>query len=657
MTSDSSKGLIDLEFDRLACVTIQGGGVYGLSLLGQLQALVERAFVPVALAGTSAGAIVATLYWARLSPELIRDLIIDQATPPNQLTDLIGDLKDHKGRRPKQFELGEFRAFQENISRCTSELGDLVKEEGVGQIQRFLLSASLYLKLASPLGKIGKLLWRKRGFFSGDALEAFIDSALCLSPYVQQNLDLLPINVRQATNSGQAPSPLTFAHFRIIREHGVFVDEGEESSPYLPPLFLTATNLTTQSLELINSIDARYQNLSVAKAVRASAGFPIFFRPVTVELEENEFCLIDGGLIANYPTFVFGPRFRQWLGENDPLSVDVVGRTWVHVGLTLTTRNIGVGPAGHAEDTSYLSNSMSQLLIHQARRQLEDRLAQGMLHSIPIAISPDDTGGPGSVLGVENLGPVHVKAMYNNGLKAATLQLDRFGFAYPPAAQIEPILEELILTVGSLFEGLLGAEGLGLRSSVFVPSAGELLMRYRARMDPSRDSDWNLKLNFGQGLTGYCFGMRVPLVANLERIREKFDQATIDDVLKMNPKRQSQIRDDRTFLLSVPIFDPDGLSILSLPLGESVKFEPTNALLPKAEYYSQVGGHTLDGPTFGVLNLDAGWDYARIQLDPSPDACAIDPRVRTVVMVMQMTSVRIGRVFAKSFPKVKSESK
>src|SRR5262249_51174766 len=55
-----------MEFDRLATVTIQGGGVYGLSLLGQLQALVKMRMQPVALAGTSAGAIVATLYWAGL---------------------------------------------------------------------------------------------------------------------------------------------------------------------------------------------------------------------------------------------------------------------------------------------------------------------------------------------------------------------------------------------------------------------------------------------------------------------------------------------------------------------------------------------------------------------------------------------------------------
>lgn len=54
-----------------ACITIQGGGIYGLSLLGQLEAVRRRGLSPVALAGTSAGAIVATLFWARLTPDAV----------------------------------------------------------------------------------------------------------------------------------------------------------------------------------------------------------------------------------------------------------------------------------------------------------------------------------------------------------------------------------------------------------------------------------------------------------------------------------------------------------------------------------------------------------------------------------------------------------
>ena len=87
-----------LDFDRLACITIQGGGVFGLNLLGQLQAVLEMGFDPVALSGTSAGAIVAALYWARLGPGQILDLFIEQATPPQRLTDLLGPFDDDSGK-------------------------------------------------------------------------------------------------------------------------------------------------------------------------------------------------------------------------------------------------------------------------------------------------------------------------------------------------------------------------------------------------------------------------------------------------------------------------------------------------------------------------------------------------------------------------------
>ena len=62
------------EFDRAAVVAIQGGGVFGLSMLGQLSAVVEADTAPIALAGTSAGAVVAALFWAGYSPKEIREM-------------------------------------------------------------------------------------------------------------------------------------------------------------------------------------------------------------------------------------------------------------------------------------------------------------------------------------------------------------------------------------------------------------------------------------------------------------------------------------------------------------------------------------------------------------------------------------------------------
>ena len=46
------------EFDRLAVLTIQGGGVYGLNMLGQLATVIDHyKITPLAYARTSAGAV------------------------------------------------------------------------------------------------------------------------------------------------------------------------------------------------------------------------------------------------------------------------------------------------------------------------------------------------------------------------------------------------------------------------------------------------------------------------------------------------------------------------------------------------------------------------------------------------------------------------
>ena len=100
------------EFDRLAVVAIQGGGVYGLNMLGQLATVIDHyKITPLAYAGTSAGAVVAALSWAGYSPKEIRDIFIKLAVDathptglaaekgaPESVLDLLGPF-DHSAAR------------------------------------------------------------------------------------------------------------------------------------------------------------------------------------------------------------------------------------------------------------------------------------------------------------------------------------------------------------------------------------------------------------------------------------------------------------------------------------------------------------------------------------------------------------------------------
>ena len=108
------------EFDRAAVVAIQGGGVFGLSMLGQLSAVVEADTAPIALAGTSAGAVVAALFWAGYSPKEIREMFVhlratgrrsNDPVPSATLVDLIGPFGDP----PSRYDYGEFQSLCKSV--------------------------------------------------------------------------------------------------------------------------------------------------------------------------------------------------------------------------------------------------------------------------------------------------------------------------------------------------------------------------------------------------------------------------------------------------------------------------------------------------------------------------------------------------------------
>lgn len=66
------------QFDRNAVVTIQGGGLYGLTLLGQMSAAISQTNI-LAIAGTSAGAIIAALVWAGWTPHELKERLAHDA--------------------------------------------------------------------------------------------------------------------------------------------------------------------------------------------------------------------------------------------------------------------------------------------------------------------------------------------------------------------------------------------------------------------------------------------------------------------------------------------------------------------------------------------------------------------------------------------------
>ena len=97
------------EFDREAVVAIQGGGVYGLSMLGQLSAVVATDITPIALAGTSTGAVIAVLFWAGYSPKDIREMFVKLASNDPARRETLVDLVGPFGDSPLRYDYHRFQ--------------------------------------------------------------------------------------------------------------------------------------------------------------------------------------------------------------------------------------------------------------------------------------------------------------------------------------------------------------------------------------------------------------------------------------------------------------------------------------------------------------------------------------------------------------------
>ena len=282
----------DASYDRNAVVTIQGGGVYGFNLLGQLQAVLELGIQPVALAGTSAGAVVATLFWAGWVPARIRDEFQKLADEPSGLTDLVGPFAaagrgfDFQGFLRWSLRLqGYFERASWHL-RSPSSGGDSVGRLVLKQLlllPAYTLAAPVYfswgLQLVRDVWAINRLV-SARGVFPGGAFEDRVDLLIRAAP------GLSGIDAAFPPTCGGVRHLLTFGEIR-----GWVAERGQ---PPLPPLVLTATNLRSRRLELFDSTDPLYDDIPVARAARASAGFPFFFQPVDLGRADRDDSYVDG---------------------------------------------------------------------------------------------------------------------------------------------------------------------------------------------------------------------------------------------------------------------------------------------------------------------------------------------------------------------------
>lgn len=77
-------------------------------------------------------------------------------------------------------------------------------------------------------------------------------------------------------------------------------------------LKLVASDLTNGRMMVLPDDLQKYhieaRNFSVASALRMSCGIPFFFEPVTLKTGKGDSVIVDGGVLSNFPLWVFDDR-------------------------------------------------------------------------------------------------------------------------------------------------------------------------------------------------------------------------------------------------------------------------------------------------------------------------------------------------------------
>jgi predicted acylesterase/phospholipase RssA len=603
-----------MEFPRTSVITIQGGGAVAIDLIGQLEGLTGRshddsgkptgnhALLPAAVAGTSAGALIATLYWAGYSPQAMRDEVKGLFA-----RDRVNRFFGRGGIRWLPLPFAQFARLAKVVAAGRTGLLALLREVLLPPrrwwgwiVFPFWWAWNLLIVAYAALASVISLLV-SRGIFPGDGLEAEIERLLRESPLLKPHADRLP--------AGTA-----------LR----FYDVASLDLPQAIPLFLIVTDLRGAKEVVVSSIDKACANTPIAMAVRASAGFPGFFTPVSLTpLDSGLDCCVDGGVVSNFPAWVFGPAYRRSLRESQvPLLVALAAKPWLHVGLRLPA-----GSPGSPERIGGFVGRLWGLLIGRGRARLEEKLAvvAAKRRMVNPAVAAD---APTGALDFDALSDeILIGSAFNRGMVAGRQAIEQGCFRLPPPEDIEVELRALVQMAEHLLKEWL-VPNTRVRANVFVEelprTAGDepmLCLAYSAGMD--NDVDRNIKFQRGQGIVWLAYEGCVSVVADLAGQRQTAQARTGQDPW-LNSQGAPAILEDRTWLISMPIIDAAEMTPASRGATPPLSLD-------------------MDGPVLGVLNVDAAIDLS-LPGAPAPQKAGESPAVIALFAVMQATALRCSRL-------------
>ena len=563
-----------------ALITIQGGALYGLCLLGQAEEVL-RSFNPIAFSGTSAGALVATLLWARgdspsstestATEDLFEKLAVD-----GSLATLLGG----------------------NDQDVSSILAQLNQASGIATS----LTNGLLGGLASVICncRFIRRLLRERGLFSGQRLRKLLGEQLGQSP-----------SFRDAARSASTTVlDLTFGQLNTHLH---------KTRRYLPPLFIGATNVTNGTFEAISSIDPAYSEYPITKAVLASCAIPGVIRPVAIGTSEY----VDGGLFQNFPASVF-LRFRDRIAQT-PVHRHLASKTCLHVGCQVVeTPDGGEQPALRA-----FWDTIRRIILGRSRNELEGRLREHLPRSISIRQPSSDTSGPRNWLDFASVDEARVVAMIKKGRDSARREIDsiptRITNAIPDVVRTH-IHREMQALQFAIAE-LLNVPRDTVRVFLFAADESDLHPICWVNVADT-DSDKRIRVPHGTAVVGNAYFRQSVVLCNLELLRQSMKEGAQHQEYQGQPKSWHKVvRKDRAFVMAAPIFDP---------LDVSGGYEGSHQSFDKSVAISC--GHI--GGVLGALSVDVGAPYTDSR--HPRDTCNSEV-TRSCMRILVATSFTIGQ--------------
>jgi len=436
----------------------EGGGAKGLAHVGALKA-VEARVQFLGVAGSSAGAIVAALVAAGYSA----DELYEKQSRGGALN--IDFTYKFFGR----LRWDEWKNFAADFKKSFCE---------VSVWGAWIRAPFLYLRHSHVIDRIHE----RHGVFSNQELALWVN-------------ELLVKKLRQRKVIDNNIVEVAFQHIDT-------------------PLKIVASNISAQRIEIYSRETT--PEMSVAQAVAASASIPFFFIPSG----KNGELVLDGGLLSNFPAWLFDTERRKYGPQMPTLGFRLVPE--------LTSAS------GCADN--FLGRLIYAVLAGDS--SLEVREIEN-LHTIPLKVKVEATSF--------DLSDSELDRLYESGKTDAENYLIS---VYGPKDPSD--MSEALKVAANRLLGMIGKEQTThLRANIALRTTrGTLRITYCYKMDD--DPDDRLEFEIGSGACGLCWNERDIVVCDLDEAK-----TTYKDDWNMNKYQQAMVCRELRSLLCVPIFEPE----------------------------------------------------------------------------------------------------